>query len=131
MSDVFELKQISTSGIAAALERAERYRLLNEPSEAESICLDVLEIDPENQRALVILILGLTDQFAEASKCLPAAKELLEKLQSEYEREYYCGVICERKGKVILGFAGGDRRHAVRRHVRQRDRRLQLEKPAN
>lgn len=102
MPESFELKQISESGIAAALERAERYRLLNEPLEAESICLDVLAVDPDNQRALVILILGLTDQFEGSSKRLPAARELVEKLQSEYQREYYSGVICERKGKVIL-----------------------------
>ena len=36
----------------AALEKALRYRLLNEPVEAESICRDVLEVDPDNQAAL-------------------------------------------------------------------------------
>ena len=103
MSEVFELKQISASAIGAALERAERYRLLNEPVEAESICHDVLATDPDNQRALVFLLLALTDQFEGSSKCLPAARELLAQLQSEYEREYYSGVICEREAKVILG----------------------------
>ena len=103
MQEVFELKQISTSAIGAALQRAERYRLLNEPVEAESICHDVLAIDPDNQRALVILVLALTDQFEGSAKCLPAARELLGQLQSEYEREYYSGVICEREAKVILG----------------------------
>ena len=47
----------------AALAKAERYRLLNEPGEAESICLDVLAVDPDNQEALVTLLLALTDQF--------------------------------------------------------------------
>ena len=59
----FDLKPISAAGIGEALEKAERYRLLNEPSLAESICLDVLRIDPENQHALVMLLLALTDQF--------------------------------------------------------------------
>ena len=46
---MFQLKSLSMEGITAALDKAERYRLLNEPREAESICLDVLEIDPENR----------------------------------------------------------------------------------
>ena len=61
----FELKPISKAGIQEALEKAERYRLLNEPSLAESICLDVLQADPENQSALVMLLLALTDQFGQ------------------------------------------------------------------
>ena len=60
---MFELKPISLDSIPAALERAERYRLLNEPTEAESICLDVIDVDPNNQRALTVLLLALTDQF--------------------------------------------------------------------
>ena len=51
---MFELKPLSHEGIPAALEKAMRYRLLNEPGEAESICHDVLRIDPDNQQALVI-----------------------------------------------------------------------------
>lgn len=48
---VFELKPLSKKAIPRAIEKADRYRLLNEPSDAESICLDVLAVDPENQRA--------------------------------------------------------------------------------
>ena len=59
------LKPITPEGIPAALEKAERYRLLNDSSAAESICLDVLEIDPSNQKALVSLLLAITDQFLE------------------------------------------------------------------
>ena len=59
---MFELKPLSKDAIAGALAKAERYRLLNEASEAESICLDVLNIDPANQDALVTLLLALTDQ---------------------------------------------------------------------
>ena len=52
-----ELKPISTAAVPAALEKALRYRLLNEPAEAESICRDVLLADPGNQEALVTLVL--------------------------------------------------------------------------
>ena len=38
--------------------------MLNEPGEAESICLDILETDPENQPALITLLLALTDRFS-------------------------------------------------------------------
>ena len=62
---MFDLKPISKDSIPTALQRADRYRLINDPSSAESICLDVLEIDPENQQALVTLVLAITDQFSE------------------------------------------------------------------
>src|SRR5213075_2019037 len=58
-----ELKSLHKDAIPAALEKAERYRLLNEPGEAESICLDILHVDPENQEALITLLLALTDRF--------------------------------------------------------------------
>jgi len=60
---VFTLKLLHKEGIPAALDKAERYRLLNEPAEAESICLDVLAIEPDHQQALITLLLALTDQF--------------------------------------------------------------------
>lgn len=97
----FELKPISKSGVAEALEKAERYRLLNEPSLAESICLDVLHIDPDNQRALVMLLLALTDQFGNGGG--PArAREILPRLKDEYERQYYAGIIWERSAHAQL-----------------------------
>ena len=97
----FELKTLSIEAIPRALEKAERYRLLNEPAEAESICLDVLRIDPENQHALVTLLLALTDQFL-VTTAVQAARELLPRLHSEYDRAYYAGIICERRAKVWL-----------------------------
>ncbi len=97
----FELKPISSSGIAEALEKAERYRLLNEPSLAESICLDVLHIDPENQQALVILLLALTDQFGHGVAA-GKARELLPRLRSGYEQQYYAGIIWERSAHAQL-----------------------------
>src|SRR5881394_252986 len=61
-----ELKQLSKNAIPGALEKAERYRLLNEPAEAESICLDVLAAEPENQQALIMLLLAVTDRFSKS-----------------------------------------------------------------
>lgn len=98
---MLELKPISREAIASALEKAERYRLLNEPREAESICRDVLLVEPGNQEGLVTLLLALTDQFAEGFGVhLDDAKPLLPKIESEYERAYYDGVILERWGKA-------------------------------
>ena len=107
---MFHLKSLSKDGVAAALEKAERYRLLNEPREAESICLDILEIDPENQKALVILLLSITDQFGRRERDeARQARELLPRLHDEYERTYYAGIIFERQAKTILkrGTPGG------------------------
>lgn len=98
-----EVKPISREAVPRALEKAERYRLLNEPQEAESICLDVLATDPHNQAALVMLLLSLTDQFGSNVKIGPGEpQELLPKLRGEYERAYYAGVICERWVKAAL-----------------------------
>jgi tetratricopeptide (TPR) repeat protein len=100
---MFTLKPLTREGLQAALRKVERYRLLNEPFEAESICQDVLEIDPDNQEALVLLILARTDQFVSyAGASVASARELLPRLSGEYERAYYGGIICERHGSSIL-----------------------------
>ena len=58
-----DLKTISHEAIPRATQKAERYRLLNQSWATESICLDILEIDPANQPVLVMLLLAITDQF--------------------------------------------------------------------
>ena len=100
---MFELKPISASGIAAALEKAERYRLLSDPVAAESICLDILQLQPENQDALVSLLLARTDQFSPSHGAGDAAaREVLPRLTSEYDRAYYTALITERRGKALM-----------------------------
>ena len=100
---VFELKPLSREGIQAALEKAMRYRLLNEPGEAESICHDVLRTEPENQQALVTLLLALTDRFSKGYAVgLTQAREILPRLRDPYEQAYYAGIICERRAKAQL-----------------------------
>ncbi len=100
---MFELRPLSLEGIAAALEKAERYRVLGEPFETESICLDILEVDPRNGAALVMLILALTDQFRyRFTETFDRARGLLERLPDDYSRLYYRGLILERAGKASL-----------------------------
>ena len=98
-----KLKPISSAGINEAIAKAELYRNLNEPGEAESICRDILAVEPNHQQALRLLGLAITDQFkgnmldryAEASSCFKA-------LASNYERVYCCGLLHERKAKAQL-----------------------------
>ena len=98
-----ELKPISREAIPQALEKVERYRLLNEPAEAESICRDVLRAEPGNARALVMLLLTLTDQFGSGrGSGVNEAQEIVRRLAGEYERAYYEGVVYERQGKALL-----------------------------
>ena len=100
---MFQLKPLSKESIPNALTRAKHYRLLNEPKQAESICKDILNIDPENQLAILIFILAITDQFgSEKQAPVQKAMELCELLNSEYEQEYYQGIIEERLGKAAL-----------------------------
>lgn len=101
---MFQLKRLSHDAVPAALEKAMRYRLLNEPMEAESICRDVLEVEPDNQEALTTLVLALSDQFPEhLGPAFHEAQELVKRLATDYERAYYAGIICERRGKAHLG----------------------------
>src|SRR5881628_1002751 len=104
---MFSLKPLSKDAIPAALEKAERYRLLNEPAEAESICLDVLKVAPDNQQAIVMLLLAVTDRFAKGYGVSDTqAKELLGRVTGEYERAYYAGILAERRAKVKLAQGG-------------------------
>ena len=102
---MFELKGISAEGIPEALSKAERYRLLNEPAQAESICQDILRIDANNQKALVTLILSLTDQM-ESNATAHQAQTWLSRLNGEYERNYYAGIIAERLGRACMRHQG-------------------------
>jgi hypothetical protein len=98
-----ELKKISREAIPRALQKAERYRLLNQSWATESICLDILEADPGNQPVLVMLILALTDQFgSEPRELAHRAEALLERLGDPYQRAYYAGIINERLGHAQL-----------------------------
>ena len=97
----FTLKVLGSRAIPAALERAERYRLLNEPTQAESICLDILAADPGNQQAVILLLLSITDQFGD-SRSLERASELLSRLADPYHRAYYQGIVYERHARAQL-----------------------------
>ncbi len=104
---MIELKPLSHQAVAAALEKADHYRLLNEPVQAESICLDVLEVEPDNQRALVTMVLSLTDQFGDSiPRAFREVKELVPRLADDYTRAYYKGIVCERRARAHLNGGG-------------------------
>ena len=108
---MFALKPISASNVSSALAKAERYRLLNEPSEAESICRDVLEAEPGNQQALISLVLALTDQIAHDPRIFPEAIKQAGQLDSAYDRAYYAGIAWERRARARFHAGGHDSRH--------------------
>jgi len=106
---MFPLKPITPAGIPKALEKAQHYRLLNEPRQAESICRDILAIDQRDHRALTTMLLALTDQFGRGSHVLlEHAQEVLPRLEDDYERAYYAGIVFERwaKAQMDLGVPG-------------------------
>ncbi len=104
---MFKLKVLHKDAIPAAIEKAERYRFLRDSSAAESICRDILQIDPDNQQVLVMLILTLTDQFGGAGQThVSKVRELNAQLKSDYSRIYYSGIICERWAKAQLHQGG-------------------------
>jgi hypothetical protein len=130
----FSLKSISTDGVPKALEKAERYRLLNEPSLAESIYLDILAILPTHQQALVSLLLARTDQF-NSGVTMESAQEVLHRIEGEYERAYYAGIIWERKGHAHLHQGGlgsnANAYHALHEAMKHYERAEALRPPGN
>ncbi len=100
---MFELKTLHKEAVPAALEKAKHYRLLNEPGAAQSICLDILQIEPDNQDALITLVLAMSDRFGKDYSVSDAQiKDYLARIEDEYERTYYTGIIYERRGKASL-----------------------------
>jgi hypothetical protein len=132
----FELKRINADGIPHALEKAERYRLLNDPTQAESICRDILAVDPDNQDALRTLVLALTDQFTSGHAHAGGreARTFVNQLGDEYERAYYTGIVYEREARAFLGRAGVIRSAAYdgfRQAMEWYDRAEDLRPPGN
>ena len=77
--------------------------MLNEPIEAEGICLGALRIEPDNQEALAMLFLALTEQFGDtASTSVAEAWKTVGRLRDDYERAYYTGILYERRAKAHL-----------------------------
>jgi len=129
----FALKVLRTGAIPAALERAERYRLLNEPTQAESICLDILQVDAENQRALIHLLLSLTDQF-DNSHAVERASVVLLRLSDPYENAYYRGIVYERRARAQLhraGLGGGSTAYHLLREAMQCYEKAEKLRPAD
>jgi hypothetical protein len=111
---MFELKTLSQAAIPAALAKAERYRLLNEPEQSQSICEDVLRADPRNHQAIVMLVLALTDEFPRnRTGAATRALELVKQLPTEYEQWYYGGLVAERRARALLEQPGPGARAAA------------------
>ncbi len=100
---MFELKKLSKEAVSSALDKANHYRLLNEPGAAESICLDILEVEPKNQESLITLILAMSDRFGrDYSVGDTRIQDYISRIESEYERVYYTGIVYERRAKATL-----------------------------
>lgn len=104
----FELKKLTHEGIESALSKAERYRLLNEPAEAASICRDVLAVDAENQLALVSLMLSLSDQYALGSDPSREIEALSKRVADPFDRAYFTGLALERRAKALFRQRGAN-----------------------
>src|SRR3954468_6669323 len=106
-AEMFELKKLSPEAVPAALEKANRYRLLNEPGAAESIYLDVLAVEPDNQEALRNIILAMSDRLGKDYAIGDArVSEYITRLKDDYQRQYYTGIMYERRAKATLGKDG-------------------------
>ncbi len=108
-----ELKPLSPPAVEGSLAKAERYRLLNEPAQAESICQDILAVEPENQTALRILTLALADQIHRERDAFQEALGAANRLTEEYDRVYYTGIAWERRAKARHEEGGRGSQHAV------------------
>ncbi len=104
---MFELKPLSHEAVPAALEKANRYRLLNEPGAAESIYLDILSVEPGNQEALKNIVLAMSDRFGKDYAVGDThINDYIARLTDEYQRAYYTGIVYERRAKATLARGG-------------------------
>lgn len=114
-----ELIAIAKAAVPGALEKAKHYRLLNDPEQAESICLDILEVQPDHREAKVVLILALTDRFSDrgGAQRIKKARELARSIEDPYQALYYEGIVWEREGRADLkrNLPGGAAYVALRR----------------
>jgi hypothetical protein len=107
MREEFKLKPISREAIPRAIQKAERYRLINQSWAAESICRDILDIDPANQQVMVMFVLALTDQLADGhGHAMKTVRETLPRITDAYQRAYYTGIASERSGQAMLHRGG-------------------------
>jgi len=94
---MIEPHRIQANTVPAALKQAQHYRLLNEPQLAESICRDIVAVEPDNELALITMLLSLTDQFDEKfGEARDQASEIRGRLPKPYHQAYYEGIILER-----------------------------------
>src|SRR5687767_5303717 len=101
--DSFQLKPLTHAGIAGAIDKAKQYRLLSEPGTAESICRDILLVEPGHKEGLVLLVLTLTDMFTRGiAGRYEEAWQLAQSLPDPYERAYFTGIVYERRAKAHL-----------------------------
>ena len=108
-----DLKPLNPNAIASAMEKANHYRLLNDPENAESICRDILEHDPDHEQAIIGMILSLSDQFSKSLSLQDEAREFTARLKDEYLNSYYTGIVCERGGRARLArTTPGSKHHA-------------------
>ena len=127
---MFELKPLSHDAIPAALEKANRYRLLNEPGAAESIYLDILTVEPDNQEALRNIILAMSDRFGKDYAVGDSnTNEYLVRIADEYERAYYTGIVYERRAKATLE-TGGLQAYELFTHAMEWFEKAEILRPA-
>ena len=104
---MFELKPLSPQAVPSAIDKAKHYRLLNEPAAAESICLDILAVDPDNQEALITLVLAMSDRFGKDYAVGDnRIQDYLSKIVNDYDRAYFTGIVYERRAKATLNKGG-------------------------
>ena len=129
-----KLKTISKESIPEAISKAEHYRHLNEPEESESICHDILAVDPENQTAMRILGLAITDEFrGGTSDRYVEAEKMFQRLSDPYQREYHLGLLLERRAKAQMraGHPPGLLKHLFEEAVEHFERAEKLSPPNN
>ena len=99
-----EYHKIDKDSIEDVLERAKQYRSLLQPDMAISICMDIFAVDKNNQEALVIYILALTDQLSQSESKVHQKKitDSIKRLDSKFLQHYYSGIFFARQARSLL-----------------------------
>ena len=90
-------------GVYLVAAELARHGFIASPTSRSAQAADILATDPDNQGAIILLLLSLSDQFTDnIPENLDKAWSLLPRLKDDYLQAYYQGLLFERQARVYM-----------------------------
>ena len=117
-----DFKNLESADLDAALAAAQASWAELRAEETESICLDILELDPNHRSTLDLLLRCRIELLKKGlPQSVARAQELIPQLDSDFDQAFYSGMIreaqarylLEKRGRATSGVAYSWFRHAM------------------